>query len=203
MKFLIEEMHGQNEDKQLKPIFLNKLQIIFVFHSSFSRTKIYTVTFRLWPKYASAYNNLGTVVRNTQEAEQLFRRAIALHPERTRRGLLQSGKSFAVSISTFIIDIYCKMWWDLSFYIYLNGHQENGRGKTPNYFRIIESTEGALNQNHIVNFILQPSIICLRPPSLFQDYICAIILRSVVKKNNFARKSALELNLDEFMQFFL
>ena len=79
-EILIEEMHGQNEHKQPNPIFLNKLQIIFVFQISRLRTKIYIATFRLWPRYASAYNNLGTVVRNTQEAEQLFRRAIALHP---------------------------------------------------------------------------------------------------------------------------
>ena len=73
-------MHGQHEHKQLMPPFLKKkLQITFVFISCL-RTKIYIATFRLWPRYASAYNNLGTVVRNTQEAEQLFRRAIVLHP---------------------------------------------------------------------------------------------------------------------------
>lgn len=35
---------------------------------------------RLWPGYASAYNNLGTVVQDPQEAEALFRKAIDLHP---------------------------------------------------------------------------------------------------------------------------
>ena len=79
-KISIEKMHGQHEDKKPMPIFLNKLHIIFVFQISCLRTKIYIATFRLWPRFASAYNNLGTVVRNTQEAEQLFRRAIVLHP---------------------------------------------------------------------------------------------------------------------------
>ena len=36
--------------------------------------------FRLWPDYASAHNNLGTVLNDPNVSEHHFREALRLHP---------------------------------------------------------------------------------------------------------------------------
>ena len=60
---------------------------------------------------------------------------------RTRWSLLQPGKSFAVSISTFIIIILLQNVILLILLHQFKCYQETGGEKPLNYFRIIESTE--------------------------------------------------------------